>query len=280
MKITSDTVTLVTGASRGIGIHIVRAFAARKGKLVLAARNHEALQTVAAEAESAGAEVLVVPTDLGQRNALEALVAAAVERFGRVDVLVNNAGVERSAFFEDLSLDELEWTTTVNVTAPMALCRLVLPGMLERDAGHIVNLGSLAGLGPTAFGESYGASKHAIIGLTSALRASLQTRGSAVSASVICPGFVSEVGMFADKQDSHSEVQPPGFLGTSSPEKVATAVLKSVEKNLPSVIVNPGPMRLSLALALLFPRFGEWLARMLGVHETGHTAAKGERAAP
>jgi short-subunit dehydrogenase len=219
-----------------------------------------------------------VPTDLGQRASLEALVARAEERFGRIDLLVNNAGVERSAFFHEMSLDELEWTTNINVTAPMALCRLVLPGMIARGVGHIVNIGSLAGLGPTAFGEAYGASKHAIIGLTAALRASLQTQGSAVSASVICPGFVSEVGMFADKQAAHEGVRAPGFLGSSSPQKVAKAVVRSVEKNRPSIIVNPGPMRISLAIALVFPRLGEWLGRILGVHSVGHRAALGERA--
>ena len=274
MRITEDTVALVTGASRGIGVHIVRALAARRCKLVLAARSREGLETVAREAEAAGCEVEVVPTDLGSRQGLEDLVAAAEERFGRIDLLVNNAGVEKVAYFQTMPLDDLEWTTTINVTAPMALARLVLPGMLQRGQGHIVNVGSLAGLGPVAFGEAYGASKHAIVGLTAAMRASLQTQGAPVSASVVCPGFVSDVGMFADKQAAHSDVKPVKFLGTSSPQKVAAGVLRAAEKDLPNVIVNPGPVRILLAVALVFPRLGEWLAHRLGTHQTGYVAAQ------
>jgi short-subunit dehydrogenase len=279
MKITNDTVALVTGASRGIGVHIVRALAARGTKLVLAARSAPGLRAVATEAEAAGAEVLVVPTDLGEPDSLAALVDAAHSRFGRVDLLVNNAGVEGSYFFAEAALERLEWTIRINVTAPIALARLVLPGMIERDRGHILNVASLAGMGPTAFGEAYGASKHAMIGFTSALRASLQTQGSQVSASAVCPGFVSEVGMFADKQAEQPEIRPPVFLGTSRPQKVAAAVLRATESNLPTVIVNPGLIRITLAVALLFPRLGEWLGRVLDVHKPGHQAALGERAA-
>jgi short-subunit dehydrogenase len=278
MKITNETVALVTGTSRGIGVHIARALAARKCKLILAARSVEGLESVAAQAREVGAEVLVVPTDLGDADSRLALVAAATERFGRVDLLVNNAGVEGSYFFEEIPLDRIEWTLRINVTAPMDLARLVLPGMIERDRGHIVTTASLAGLGPTAFGEAYGASKHAMVGFTAALRASLQTQGSKVSASAICPGFVSDVGMFADKQAENENVRPPAFLGTSSPQRVAAAVLRATEKDLPTVIVNPGPMRITLAISLIFPRIGEWLGHLLGVHKAGYEAAKGDRA--
>ncbi|MEE2829961.1 MAG: SDR family NAD(P)-dependent oxidoreductase [Myxococcota bacterium] len=274
MKVTTETVALITGASRGIGVDIVRHLAQRGAKLVLAARNQEKLEAVAAEARSLGSETLVRPTDLSLREDTEALVRDARSHFGHIDLLVNNAGVEHYAFFEEVSLDDLEWTTRINVTAPMALARLVLPGMLERNSGHIVNVASLAGLGPTAFGEAYGASKHAVVGFTRALRASLQTRGSGVSASVICPGFISDVGMFADKQAAHEGVEPVAFLGTSPPAAVARAVLRATEKDLPEVIVNRGPLRLSLALAMVFPRLGEWLGRFLGVHQTNYTAAQ------
>ena len=110
MKITNDTVALVTGASRGIGVHIVRALAARGTKLVLAARSAPGLRAVATEAEAAGSEVLVVPTDLGEPGSLAALVDAAHSRFGRIDLLVNNAGVEASYFFAEAALERLEWT--------------------------------------------------------------------------------------------------------------------------------------------------------------------------
>ena len=101
--------------------------------------------------------------------------------------------------------------------------------------------------------------------------------GSSVSASAICPGYVSEVGMFADKLAAVPTAKAPAFLGVSPPEKVATAVVKVAEEDVPTMIINPGAMRLTLALALLFPRLGEWLGHRLKVHLSGHEAAKAER---
>jgi short-subunit dehydrogenase len=277
MQVNKETVCLVTGASRGIGVHIVQEFSKRGCRFVLAARDHKGLEKTAALAQKAGCEALIVPGDLGDTPSLIALVQEATNHFGRIDLLINNAGVEGNYFFQDAPLDRLEWTLRININAPMALSRLVLPGMLERNHGHILNIASLAGLGPTAFGEAYGASKHAMIGFTSAMRASLQTQASAVSASALCPGYVSDVGMFADKITNAPNAKAPAFLGTSSPKEVAQAALKAVEKDLPNLIVNSGPLRLSLALSLIFPRFGEWLGHFLGVHASGHEAAKSER---
>jgi len=272
VKIGSETVALVTGASRGIGVRIVERLAARGAKLVLAARSEAALEDVRRAAEAAGAEVLVVRTDVGRREDLEALVAASLDRFGRIDLLVNNAGLERSVCFEQQPLDEIDQTLRVNLLAPLLLTRLVLPGMLERDCGHVVNLASLAGLGAMAFGETYAATKHGVVGLGRSLRASLQVRGSAGSVSTVCPGFVSEVGMFADKQASF-DVTAPASLGTSSPDRVARAVIRAAERNLPELVVNPRPIRIGVALSLLFPRLGEWLAHRLGIHRAGRDAA-------
>ena len=185
-----------------------------------------------------------------------AVIVAAVATFilGAVDVLVNNAGVMLPQSFHRSSPEEIEHTTQVNLIAPLVLTALVLPGMLEREQGHIVNLGSLAGRIPPRFTESYAATKAALIAFSAALRASYRNKG--VSASAISPGFVTDAGMYRTLQDT-THLSAPSWLGTSKPEDVARAVVRAIKHDLPEVIVNPGPMRLMLAFRDLFPRLAE-----------------------
>jgi short-subunit dehydrogenase len=197
---------------------------------------------------------------------LERVVRETEDQLGPVDVLVNNAGVESVAAFDTLDPDQIRRVIDVNLVGPMTLARLVLPGMLARKRGHIVNVASMAGLSAAAYNETYVATKHAMVGFTRALRATARAAGSPVSASAVCPGFVRDAGMFADQVTAHA-VSAPTFMGTSTPRQVADAVVRAVERDLPEVIVNPGPMRTLLAVSLMFPRFAEWLANALGTHE-------------
>ena len=144
----------------------------------------------------------------------------------------------------------------------MLLTRLVLPEMLDRKCGHIVNMSSLAGKAGPAFQEPYAATKAALIAFTASLRASY--RGTGVSASVICPGFV-EAGIYA-KLKKETGFAAPALLGTSLPEPVARAVLKAIRRDLPEVIVNSLPVKPLFATAILFPRLGEFLVGMTGAH--------------
>ena len=191
-----DRIALVTGASRGIGKFIAEALAAEGVHLSLAARNEAALETTAASLrEQYQVRVLVVPTDVSVRSQLEQLVQRTQDELGFIDLLINNAALERMERFCDSDWDQTAMDLAVNVRGPMDLTRLILPGMIERDCGHIVNVASLAGFGAHAHAESYVTTKHAIIGFTRALRASLKAQQSQVSASSVCPGFVREVGM-------------------------------------------------------------------------------------
>jgi short-subunit dehydrogenase len=244
---------IVTGASRGIGTYIAQALAQEHMKLVLAARSVPELEEVAQRLQQEGYQVLAVPTDVTDPSALEALVEAARREFGTVDVLVNNAGSETLDTYHRLVWEEVYHTLEVNLTAPMRLTHLVLPGMLSQRRGHIVNISSLAARNAVTNQEPYCTSKAGLWGFTVALRASY--RGSGVSASAICPGFIKGVGMFQRIQDM-SGVKTP-FYGASPPEKVASAVVRAIKQNLPEVIVNPVPVRPFLALEALFPRLIE-----------------------
>ena len=138
----------------------------------------------------------------------------------------------------------------------MLLTRLVLPGMLARNRGHVLNIASIAGLRPFAFGETYGATKHGLVGFTRALRTSLKERQSAVSASALCPGFVSDTGMFQEARDRHGVV-PHWLLGNCTSAQVAREALRAIERDEPELVVNSTPLRDIAALAVALPRMRE-----------------------
>jgi short-subunit dehydrogenase len=273
MRELSGTTAIVTGASRGIGVAIARALAERGVRIVLAARSKEALEVVAQGITSRGGETLVVPTDITEAEGQVHLIERALSTFGSIDWLINNAGVVTPSAYEQLSVEEIERAIAVNLTAPMTLTRRVLPVMLEQRRGHVVNVASLGGLLGVGWGEPYSATKHGLVGFTRALRASLKVQGSSVSASVICPGFVEEVGMYADEVLSRGH-RAPMLLGTSSVHAVARAVLGAIDRDRPEVVVSPRPIRLLMILAALSPRLGEWAARQAGAHRVFEITAQ------
>jgi short-subunit dehydrogenase len=138
---------LVTGASHGIGPYIVRALAKEGMNLVLAARSESELEQVATAADirATRVQILTVPTDVTDRDARSALVGAAERTFGAVDVLVNNAGGDLQREFHHYSAEEVEALIRLNLTGPIELTRLLLPRMLQRKQGHIVNISSMGG---------------------------------------------------------------------------------------------------------------------------------------
>ncbi|MEY4576024.1 MAG: hypothetical protein RL701_727 [Pseudomonadota bacterium] len=264
---------VVTGASRGIGPILAETLARRGTHLVLAARNAAELETVAERLRQLGVRVLAVPTDVAVPEQRATLVARALAEFGRIDLLVNNAGLEQVEFFERMTEAQTDRHLTVNLTAPIQLTRLVLPGMLERETGHIVNIASVAGFGAAAFGETYGATKAGLVGFTRSLRASLKTLDRKVSASVVCPGFIASAGMFADMQAAHAVKAPP-IMGTCTPQAVADAMITAIERDEPDCFVGKRPLRLFFAVGLLFPRLIERLSLALGVNSLFLQAAQ------
>jgi short-subunit dehydrogenase len=263
MKIQTGDVALITGASRGIGRHIALALARRGMDLVLAARSQEGLDAVAAEVRAgSGVTVWTLTVDLGDRGQAAGLVARAEEVAGRVDVLVNNAGLEAAVRPDEVTVDELGALTDVNLLAPMVLTRMALPGMIDRGRGHVVNVSSVAGILASAYSESYNATKFGLVGFTRALRLTAQDKGWGVSASAVCPGFIEGDGMFADMQTEYG-VTVPKAAGAMPPEKVGEAVVKAIEKDLFEVDVTRGPIRVLVAFSILVPRaFERMLARL------------------
>lgn len=218
-------VVLVTGAASGIGA-LVAVQAAHRGAraVVLWDLDLPAAQDVATRVQAAGATCLAQRVDLRDAQEVEAAGRVVLERLGRVDVLVNSAGVVTGRRFEDLSEEDVARTFDVNILALYRVVRCFLPGMRTRDRGCVVTIASAAGLVGVARQTDYSASKFAAVGFMESLRSELRRSGSHVRTLVVAPYYVS-TGMFAGVR-----TRVPLLLPVLEPERVASQVLDSVER--------------------------------------------------
>jgi len=254
---------ILTGASKGLGVHIARALAKEGVNLVLTARSVDALEKVRDEMISYNVKAEVIPADLMETNHIDSLITEAEQKLGPIDILINNAGIEISSPFERFSPDDIQKMMTLNLTVPMLLTRGLLPGMLERNRGHIVNISSLAGKTGFPNETPYAASKAGLIMFTHSLRVELI--GTKLNASVICPGFVSDDGMYARMEERAGPV--PKIMKPTTPEKVANGVVRCIKKNIPELIINPLPMKPLFMLQEAMPGIKTTLHKAFGTRE-------------
>jgi short-subunit dehydrogenase len=234
----------MTGASSGLGPVIARRLRREGARFVLSARDEAKLAALAEELGDAA----VVPADLAVRGEAERLAAAA----GPVDVLVANAGLPANGRLADLEVEHIDHALDVNLRSAIVLARALLPGMLERQRGHVLLMASMAGRVPAPGSSLYNATKFAIRGFGHALRAEL--RGSGVGVSLVSPTFVSQAGMWADTGLTAS-------VRETTPERVAEACVKAIREDRAEVLVAPIEQRLFSRLVLAFPgAFGRFLA--------------------
>jgi NAD(P)-dependent dehydrogenase (short-subunit alcohol dehydrogenase family) len=217
----NDRVAVVTGASKGIGLAVTKAFLEEGARVVASSR------TVSPELEELSGELVHVPGNLMDVSAPAELVATAVERFGAVDVLVNNAGgpppgtsLPRFGFLE---LSDADWHDMLefNLISAVRACRAAIPAMLERDGGAIVNVSSVHGRQPSGVNVDYGAAKAALINLTKALAEEFGPQGIRVNG--VCPGPVltpwwTDEGGAADVFGAHVGADRDRVLTTVAPE--------------------------------------------------------------
>ncbi|HEY7064851.1 MAG TPA: SDR family oxidoreductase [Chloroflexota bacterium] len=219
----NSPVTLITGASQGLGRELVRLLARRGDRLVLTARGSEALAAAADELR-ASTDVLALPGDVADRTHAERLVRTALERFGRIDVLINNASTIGPSPMPPLATYPLEAIADVlqtNVVAPLRLIQLVLPGMQARGAGLIVNVTSDAGVQAYPGWGGYGMSKAALEHLSRVLAAELE--GSGIRVYVVDPGDMN-TQMHRDAEPGVDISYLPG------PEAVAPSIVALLEQ--------------------------------------------------
>lgn len=212
---------LVTGASGGIGAAIARALHGAGATVGLSGTREAPLQELAAEL---GERAFVLPCNLGDSEAVEALPKQAIEAMGGLDILVNNAGITRDQIFMRMSDEDWAQVIDVNLTATMRLCRAVMRPMMKARWGRIVNISSIVGATGNAGQVNYAASKAGMIGLTKSIAAEVASRN--ITANAVAPGFIATpmTDKLTDDQKAKINGQiPAGRMGT--PEEIAAAVL-------------------------------------------------------
>ncbi len=249
-----DGTILVTGASSGIGRELARQLAPRAGALVLVARRTERLEALADElrAKRADLPVHVEPCDLSDAAAVDALLARVEERAGAVDVLVNNAGLGDFGVFDLSDWPKVRAMIDLNVTALVYLTHRLVPAMVARRRGGILNVSSGFGLSFLPGFAAYVGTKHFVTSFTESLRLEVQPEGIVVTQ--VCPGPVATE--FEENAGNFSEMSPPFEI---SPERCARSALAGFARG--RALVVPGiAIRLLLALGAFTPR---WMLRLL-----------------
>lgn len=188
MKDLTGKVALITGASGGIGSAIARRFAEDNMILVLCGRSEEKLQALRKELEARGAQTMTIACDLTEEGASAVCIHAALEKFGRLDILVNSAGVALSCSFEQTTAEQLSEILSLNVQAPFMLTQAALPALRQSDYATVLNIASVVGHKGYPLQSAYAASKHALIGWSKSLANEVYEEGIRVH--VIAPGAV------------------------------------------------------------------------------------------
>jgi len=181
-------IALVTGAGRGIGKAVSLLLAQSGCRVALAARSRDQLEAVQKEIGTLGNEALSIPTDLAEDEETNRLVEKIHQTWGGVDILINNAGWGKRASVVKARVEDWDQTLRLNLRAPMLLAKLLLPAMMEKGEGAVINIGSVSGKTGEADGAAYSASKFGLIGFTQSLFEEVREYG--IKVAVILPGFV------------------------------------------------------------------------------------------
>lgn len=265
-----DATAIVTGGSRGIGPYIAEALASQGTKVAVVARNASELEANAQSLSRPGAEVVAFPADVTSPDGRRELVRAVERRLGSVDVLINNAGGDLQREFHRLSEEEILGLLDLNLTSAVMLTRLVLPGMLERGRGHVVNVSSMAGRLSFPYTEAYAAAKDGLIAFTRVLRADYRARG--VSGSTLILGPVGEAGLGARTAEEVGIKLPP--VGLVSPAKIGKLTIRAIRSDKAELVVVPGPGKLLRGVVDRFPSLGPAMNRATGANKTMATVAE------
>ncbi|HEY9850192.1 MAG TPA: SDR family oxidoreductase [Leptolyngbyaceae cyanobacterium] len=256
---------LITGASQGSGKATALLFARNGYDVVLAARQPERLEAVAQEVRNLGRSALAIPTDVGNPEQVENLVNQALENFGNIDILINNAGICLTAPSENTSLNDWHQIMDTNFWGYVYTIQAIIPHFLARKTGTIVNVGSVGGKMPLPNMTAYCASKYAVTGLTETLRLELAPKGIHVCA--VHPGVINsnfmERAMFGGKDLAETELrrqQMSKLLDSSwvsKPEDIANAIWDAVKNKKAEVVV--GITSLATESYRLFPSLMQWV---------------------
>src|SRR5215469_7354077 len=247
MELTSGKTAVVTGAASGIGFALAERFARAGLNIVLADIEQEALDGAEQQIAALSAQTLAVRTDVSDEDSVQTLALAAVERFGAVHLVCNNAVVESSADAWLGPISSWRWVLGVNLWGVIHGIRAFLPVMLGQGEGHFVNTASIAGLYP-GFAPSYDASKHAVVAISEGLYRSMKLAGMPIGVSVLCPGWVHTNRMDASRNR-------PGDLGEQPPQAIGAEVVEPHVRKAIAEAIQPAEVAAFVADAVAAGKF-------------------------
>jgi len=247
-----DKVVIITGASSGVGRSLAFAFARRAARVVLVARREEHLEAVRREIEPYTTDVLVIPADLTDEAQLQGVVDRTLERFGRIDVLVNNAGVLQGGPLQDQDPARIEHLLRLNLWAAIRLTQLVLPHMLANNQGYILNIGSGMGRSATPLFAPFVASKYGLSGFTDALRRELD--GTGIHLTLVLPGWIHTEVLTPEVEDM---VERYGFC-IEHPDTVAERAVLGLVHGQNEVLLGGAFAK----IVVLAERYAPFLVRL------------------
>lgn len=249
---------IITGASSGIGGAAAHELAKARANLVLASRNRKKLDALASDLASLPGRCLVVPTDVTDRLAVEALVRKTAEEFGGVDILINNAGLGLFAPIADGNVENMHRLFNVNFWGAINCIQAAVPYMQSQRRGHIVNVASVAGYISAPYMGMYSATKFALRAASDALRSELA--GSGIGVSTIYPGLTQTSFMENMTQEVEAPQIPPlvRFVGADT---VARRIVQAIRLGLRDVFVSPEDFA-AIAANTIAPQLGDWAMRL------------------
>jgi len=264
MSFWKEKVVLVTGGSSGLGRAVAEGFADAGAKVAIVGLEADAVADAAEQIERGGAQALGLPADITRQEDVDTLVEHTLDRFGRLDVLVNSAGRSMRGKLLDTTPEQFRELLELNLIALVRCTRAAVPHLLKRR-GHVVNIGSLAAKIASRWVGAYPASKHAVAAYSQQLRLELGPAGLHVL--LVCPGPIARDNPRLYPLEGLEDIPPrarrPG-AGVRTrlipPEKLVSRILLACEHRKPELVI-PAKARLLLAIAQLSPRLGDWIVR-------------------
>ena len=262
MNLWKDKIVLVTGGSSGLGRVIADGFGGAGAKIVIAGLEGDAVQKAATEMQAAGYDALGIQADITQQADVDRLFAEAIRSYGKLDVLVNNAGRSMRGKVLDTSPEQFRDLMELNLIALVRCTRAAVPHLLE-TRGHVVNIGSLAAKSASRWVGAYPATKHAVAAYSQQLRLELGPQGLHVL--LVCPGPIERKDPRLYPLDGLEDVperarRPGAGVKTKAiePKYLAAQILRACGRRVPEIVI-PGSARLLFAIQQLWPSLGDWI---------------------
>jgi len=246
-------VVLITGASSGIGRAVALLYGAKHSCVALVARRADRLEIVAEQVLRAGGQALVIPTDVSDRNQIETAVHKVEEHWGRLDVLINNAGYGVFGSIEECYPEDFEQQMRVNYLAAVYATKIAIPLMRRQGSGAIINVSSISGKAASPYDAAYCASKFALNAFTSVLQ--MELAGTGISVSLVCPGYTKTEWLDVVVQRRPYVIRTA--LSPMSPERVAGQIVSCAERHKREVLI-PRILILPVLLQTILPTLYHW----------------------